>query len=165
MLAFTFPELSGFLAVNHKNKVIRWLIAQRTILRTKAVKEQTRYALRVDISNNRITAMPLPKEALFPSSGASASPMNMSPSPTSAATSTFECGKDLKIVDVVFSSGKEVSSQAADIIFYARGYCDRAIIHMTDGDDQFSVYFEPFLPEVDVFEGHVQFGQRWGAGL
>jgi hypothetical protein len=61
----------------------------------------------------------------------------------------------------VFPDGEKITDQTADIVFSEKGYCDRAIIHMKDGDSQFSIYIEPFLPRVTVYDGYIKFGQRW----
>lgn len=161
MLVFSFPQLSGFLAVNNKNKAVRWMIAQRTMLSTKAVKEQTPYVLRVDISGNRIITMPLPLPGAF-SSGDGMCPLIDTESPDQTARNTFVCGGDLAIAGVVFPDGETINSETADILFSEKGYCDRAIIHMKDGGSRFSIYIEPFLPRVTVYDGYIKFGQRWG---
>lgn len=159
MLVFSFPRLSGFLSVNNKAKAIRWMIAQRTALKIKAVKEQTRYVLRVDISDNRILVMPMPRAL---SSEDEISPAIDANSPSVTARNAFICGGELDIVGVEFPDGESISSQSADIVFYEKGYCDQAIIHMKDGDNCFSIYVEPFLPRITVYDGHIQFGQPWG---
>jgi prepilin-type N-terminal cleavage/methylation domain-containing protein len=162
MLVFSFPQLSGFLAVNNRNKAVRWMISQRTVLSTKAVKEQTPYVLRVDISGNRIVTMSLPLPGAFPSGDAGMCPAFDTASSGQTARNTFVCGGDLAIAGVMFPDGETINAETADIVFSEKGYCDRAIIHMKDGGSRFSIYIEPFLPRVTVYDGYIKFGQRWG---
>ncbi len=158
ILVFSFPQLSGFLTVNNKNKAVRWLIAQRTVLRAKALEEQARYVLRVDINGNRILAMPMPEASLSEATTSQFTDKNLS---AVTAQDEFICSGDLDIVGVAFPDGQPDIFQTADIIFSEKGYCDRAVIHMKDGGTRFSIYFPPFLPRVVVYDGHIKFGQRW----
>lgn len=159
LIVSSLPQLSGFLAANNRNKAVRWMIAQRAALKTKAVKDQIRYVLRVDISGNRIMAMPMSGE---PGSEGAIPPVTDAALAAVKAQKTFVCGGDLDIVDVEFPEVETDASRTADIVFYEKGYCDQAVIHMNDGGDRFSIYIEPFLPRVTVYAGHVKFGQTWG---
>lgn len=158
MLVFSFPRLSGFFSVNNKNQVVRWLIAQRTILKTRAVKEQIPYVLRVDISNDRLQTLPMP--GTNPAGDANIS-TGKKPGSGNAGRQSYTCGNDLDITAVVFPDNDAIVSEAVDIVFFEKGYCQQAIIQMKDGEDRFSVHIEPFLPRVVVYEGYVKFGQLW----
>jgi hypothetical protein len=164
MLVFSFPRLSGFFTINNRNKMIRWLMAQRTVLRTKAVTEQIPYALRVDVDGNRIVPLALLLPSAEPSSPAAGEiPDTVTPSSGRKPLNPFACGGDLDITGVLFPEGEAITDQSVDILFSEKGYCDRAIIHVQDGDDPFSLYIEPFLPRVAVYDGYIRFGQRWEA--
>ena len=158
MLVFSFPQLSGFISVNNKNKAVRWIIVQRNVLKTKTVKEQIPYVFQVDISDNRMLTMPLPgttpgEDKINP--GIEARSFDKKPH------HQFNCSGDLEITGVLFPEGEAAISGTADIVFHEKGYCDRAIIQMKDSGNRFSVYFEPFLPRVTVYDGYIKFGQQW----
>ena len=159
LLVFSFPRLSGFLSINNKNQLVRWVIIQRTVLKTKAIKEQTPFALRVDISEDRMTAMAVSpacqiEETLFPEDETRPDEKKIG--------KPFICKGNLEITGVLFPDGEPVISRAADIVFSEKGFCDRAIIYMKDGGDRFSIYIAPFLPSVSVYDGYISFGEDWG---
>ncbi len=158
MLVFSFPKLSGFLSVDNKNQVIRWLIAQRTILRTSAVREQAPYLLRVNISDNQMSTMPL---AGTVASGDDLFADGNGETASKKIRQKYTCGGDLEIISVVLPDDETILSGTVDIVFFERGYCQQAIIQMKDGDDRFSIHIEPFLPRVVVYEGNIKFGQLW----
>lgn len=158
MLVFSFPKLSGFLSVNNKNQVVRWLIAQRTILKIRAAKEQKPYVLQVDISDNRLLTMPLPGAT---SAGGDGTTNEEDTAPDRSARQKYDCGDDLNIVAVVLPDDEVILSGAVDIIFFEKGYCQQVIIQMKDGDDRFSIYIEPFLPRVAVYDGFIRFEELW----
>lgn len=159
MLVFSFPRLSGFLSVNNKNKLVRWMIIQRTVLKTKAVQEQKPYLLRVDISGDRLQTMARPADGAEPESLFGEE--KTGDTDKNHVDGQFDCSGGLEIVGVVRPDGETVMSGTVDILFSEKGYCDRVIIHMREGNDRFSVYIEPFLPQVDVYAGHIKFGRSW----
>lgn len=158
MLFVSFPKLSGFLTVNNRHQAIRWLIAQRLALGTRSVGEQKPYILRVDIDENRFTAL----SAAGPSPSGS-EPFSTGDQPASAGRSqrTFVCRGGLKISGVSFPEGETLRSGTVEIVFSEKGYCSQAVIYMTDDDQRFSVYVAPFLPRVSVYPDFIQFQRRW----
>jgi hypothetical protein len=158
MLVFSFPKLSGFLSVNNKNQVVRWLIVQRTVLKTRAIKEQKPYILRVDISDNRFQTLPMPGAVSTADQDLTTDEDQVE---NKSARQKYVCSGDLDITAVVLPDDEIILSGAVDIIFSEKGYSQQAIIQMKDGDDRFSIYIEPFLPRVVVYEGHVKFEQLW----
>lgn len=163
MLVFSFPRLSGFFTFNNKNKMIRWLMAQRTVMRTRAVTDQVPYVLRVDVDGNRFIPIALaPPPVEQPSlADAEAIPDTVKPSDRRKPLAPFSCGGSLDITGVLFPEGEAITDQSVDILFSEKGYCERAIIHARNGDDRFSLYLEPFLPGVTVYDGYIRFGQPW----
>ena len=136
--------------------MVRWLIAQRTVLKNRAVKDQRPYILRVDISDNRLTTMPMPGSA---SAGDDMTTSEESRPMDKSARQKYVCSDDLDIIAVVTPDDETILSGAVDILFSEKGYCQQAIVQLKDGDDRFSIYIEPFLPRVVVYDGYVRFDQ------
>ncbi len=149
MMVFAFPRLSGFLHVDNRDQAARWVIAANVRLKNRAVKEQARCVLRVDMSGNRMSVMS--------GSGQDGSDQDASGGQGGLveAGESFVAKEGLEINGVAFSTEEIVSTGTADIVFYEQGYSDRAVIHMTDGDRRFSFYIAPFLSRVRVYDGHV----------
>jgi len=74
-----------------------------------------------------------------------------------AAAGQFKIPGDLTVTGVLFAGRDTVLTGTVDILFHTRGYSDRAVIHMKDGDRRFSFIIEPFLSQVKVVEGHATF--------
>jgi hypothetical protein len=59
-------------------------------------------------------------------------------------------------LDVEYPGKGIVTAGKTPIYFYAKGYSDKALIHIRDTDNTvFSFLIEPFLPVVEVFEERV----------
>ena len=65
---------------------------------------------------------------------------------------------DIRIEDVEYPDFQQVTTGQVQIHFYKKGYSDRVIIHLIDNDDeQRSLWIEPFLQQVKLFEKYVTF--------
>ena len=69
----------------------------------------------------------------------------------------LELAADLKLNDVEYPGQLKIDSGLAEIHFYPKGYSERAMIHMEDGDKVYSFQIEPFLSTVKVHDGDVAF--------
>ena len=74
-----------------------------------------------------------------------------------AEKNAFKLDEDLKVLDVEYPGDQKVESGRADILFFAKGYSDRAIIHMADSDARFSFQIEPFLSNVKLYDAYTGF--------
>lgn len=162
MLFFSFPRFSGFLATDSRDEASRWIIAQGLSLRTRAVKTQQPHMLQVDITGNRLVAMPAPTGDATEMTGtgefASSGAENPGVSQTAdTSTQSYDLSGDMQIMDVTFAGGRTIRTGSHTIRFYEKGYSDRAVIHIQDGDERISYYFAPFLPEVKIFYDYWMF--------
>lgn len=177
MAFFSAPRLTGFFSEDDRGSISRWVITQTASMRVKALQEHQPYVLQVDVSGDAFrTIPPAPPDSL---SGADQdeSPDGVLSSfeETAAATGETEgaasqaapskellLSDDVDIMDVLFPGDVPISSGSVEIRFYGQGYADRALIHFRAGDDRFTLYVAPFLPQVKIFDGYVDFDKEAG---
>ncbi len=143
MFSFALPKMDGFLFSSGTDRVSRWIILNVSNLKSKAVKEQIRYSLNVDIPENSffISIDEMDETAL-----------------EEARKNSFKLGSDVKLIDVVFPFENPDEEKITNVFFYTKGYSDSAIIHVENRDgEKFSFVIEPFLPGVEIKEGIVEF--------
>ncbi len=143
MFSFALPKMDGFLFSSGTDKVSRWVILNVLNLKRKAVKEQIRYSLNVDIPENSffISIDGMDEIAL-----------------AEARENGYKLGDNVKIIDVVFPFESPDEEKITNIFFYTKGYSDNAIIHIENRDgEKFSFVIEPFLPGVEIKEELVEF--------
>lgn len=163
MLFFTFPRLSNFLSSDSRGEVSRWILAKAISLRTRAVETQQPHLMVVNIDANELTAMPEKTENVSdvgPSEGeaweAGEAELNAAEEAASPSA-TYRFSGNMRLIDVAFTESDIVRTGSGTIHFHPKGYSDRAVIHLEDGDKQVSYYFAPFLSEVKIFDGYWMF--------
>jgi prepilin-type N-terminal cleavage/methylation domain-containing protein len=143
LLFFSIPRLKQTVLIDSLKATSRWIIGKVQVLRERAVLDQKRYILHVDIDENRlwITDESMPLEEI-----------------EAASQQAFDLPADLKIREVEFPDREIISAGRADINFYPRGYSDKAMIHLQNDDgEQRSLLIEPFLTKVKIFETYTGF--------
>ena len=158
MLFFTVPRFNTFSQTDDIKGVSRWLITTVSQLKSKAMSDQIPFVLTVDLSNNlfQISAVGTADES---------QPDEKASSEEAAISATeFKLSDHIKITGVLYPGQDPISSGQADIFFYAKGYSDRAIIHIADdNNNRLSFLIEPFLNQVELLSGHLDFQQVLGA--
>jgi len=112
-------------------------------LKQRAAHDQKLYALHVDIDANRlwITNESMSEEEI-----------------ENALLKAFELPDDINVLDVEYPEKEKASSGQADIFFYKKGYSDRALVHISNEDNErFSFLIETFLSKVKLLEDYVSF--------
>ena len=142
MLLVALPRLPDSPLTDQTRKTKRWFIIKVQDLKERAVRDQKTYTLHVGIDSKR----------LWVTSG------DMSDeSKEEAEKNAFKLDEDLKVLDVEYPGDQKVESGRADILFFAKGYSDRAIIHMADSEARFSFQIEPFLSNVKLYDAYTGF--------
>ena len=144
MLFFAAPRFDGS-RVDDINGVSRWIMANVTHLKTRAMEDRNLYALTVELDANAFSiTRETTDEKDFP---------DREPS-----VKTFQLPADIQLLDVEYPLKGVVSTGKTDINFYPKGYSDKAIIHIRDEDNRiFSFIIEPFLPTVGMLEENIRF--------
>jgi len=139
MLLVALPRLPDSPLTDQTRKTKRWVILKVQDLKERAVRDQKTYSLHVGIDSRRlwITSDDMSDE-----------------SKEKAEKKAFKLDEDLKVLDVEYPGDEKIESGRADILFYAKGYSDRAIIHMSDSDARFSFQIEPFLSNVKLYNAY-----------
>jgi prepilin-type N-terminal cleavage/methylation domain-containing protein len=139
MLLVALPRLPDSPLTDQTRKTKRWVILKVQDLKERAVRDQKTYRLHVGIDSRRlwITSDDMSDE-----------------SKEQAEKKAFKLDEDLKVLDVEYPGDEKIESGRADILFYAKGYSDRAIIHMSDSDARFSFQIEPFLSNVKLYNAY-----------
>ena len=141
MFFMILPRVNNDIFIDQTKKTSRWLLTSVRYLKEASTRDQTSYALHVDIDNGRLWT-----------------------SHVSASEEMLEKYKDLslilgegsRILDVELAGERKITSGTVLIQFHAKGYSDHAMIHMTDGDDnELSYKIPPFLPRLKIYEGYV----------
>jgi prepilin-type N-terminal cleavage/methylation domain-containing protein len=145
MFTFALPKMDGFLYVDNRDRVSRWVILKVEQLKNMAVQKQTPHILHVDIKENMfwISVQGMDEEAL-----------------DKARKDGYKLPSDIRLVDIIYPGQSLKDDGRSDVIFYARGYSDHAIIHMqNDDEEKMSFVIEPFLPPVGLKDGFVLFDE------
>ncbi len=144
MLFFAMPKFRDNVLTDQVRKASRWIITQTRHLKQQSIREKKDYILHVDMDADKfwISAPDMEEEAL-----------------EKAENEAYRLSEDMEIIDVEFPTKGKISSGQADIYFYAKGYSDKALIHIQNDDDrQASFLIEPFLPQPKYSEGYLDFG-------
>jgi prepilin-type N-terminal cleavage/methylation domain-containing protein len=143
VMAVAIPRFMSGTLQDPVKKTSRWLIDTARILRSTAIKQQKRFSLVVDLSDNRFWTVDeqMDEETLI-----------------EAKEKSFDLPKDLRIIAVLFPDKERINSGTAEINFYPAGYSDRVLIDMEKDDAlRFSYLFEPLLPRVKLFDRWMTF--------
>lgn len=143
VMAVAIPKFMGGTLQDPVKQVSRWINNTARSLRITAVKQQKRYTLVVDLSDNRFWTVnaDMNEEALM-----------------QAREKAFSLPKSIRIAAVLFPDNERISSGTAEIQFYPAGYSDRVLIDMENDDAQrFSYLVEPLLPRVKFLDKWIAF--------
>jgi hypothetical protein len=70
----------------------------------------------------------------------------------------YELSNDINLLDVEYPDEEKISVGRADIYFYKKGYSDKAIIHISNDDNERrSFLIEPFLSRVRLYNKYIGF--------
>lgn len=142
MLFVAVPNFQHLLT-NDTRKASQWILLQVPKYKSLATTENQVYALHVDMDKQRLwfSNSWMPDE-----------------DQTAAMEQGFQFGDSIRIIDVLYSNEEGFNGGDALICFYPKGYSDRAILHLEEKDgDRLSFLFEPFLNQIDMTEGYVDF--------
>lgn len=144
MLFFAIPRFRQAVESDGGKKAARYIMMQVPLLKNKALREQKRYDLHIDLESNRIwtTNESMSEDALY-----------------EAEENAFEVSPDVRFNDVEFPKTGNINGGVAVIAFYKKGYSDKAIIHIEDEDGEIerSLLIEPFFSNVKLYENYRDF--------
>jgi prepilin-type N-terminal cleavage/methylation domain-containing protein len=144
MFFFAMPRFRDTVFTDQIRKTSRWIITQTRHLRQQSIRDKKDYILHVDMDADKlwISTPDMEAEAL-----------------ERAEDEAFQVSEDVEIMDVEFPGRGKISSGQVEIYFYAKGYSDKALVHMQqDNDRQVSLLIEPFLPQTKYIEDYSDFG-------
>ena len=138
MLVVAIPRLGGGLFTDGSDETARWIIANVRQLKEKSIVDQKVYQLNVSPDVRRLWIT----EAVM----------------TDDAATTIEEGhrlpRGVTIDHVAFSQNERFSSGTIPIVFYPKGYSDKAVIRIRTNDgERLAFFIEPFLPGVRLVRG------------
>ncbi len=144
MLFFTIPRFRRSVVSDGGKKAARQIMMQVPLLKDKAVREQKRYELHIDIESGRVwtTNEAMTEDAL-----------------SKAEENASKAALGVRFIDVEYPQTGKINSGVAVISFYKKGYSDKAIIHIDDEDSEIqrSLLIEPFFSSVKLYETYEEF--------
>ncbi len=143
MLFFVIPRFQVDVLSDDTNKVSRWIMLKVHSLKQKAVREQKLYVLHISLDSNRlwVTSEIMSQEEL-----------------QAAEVNGYELSDNINLLDVEYPDEEKISAGRADIYFYKKGYSDKAIIHISNDDNERrSFLIEPFLSHVRLYDKYIGF--------
>lgn len=143
MLFFAIPRFQVDVLSDNTKKVSRWIMLKVHALKEKAVHEQKLYVLHLSLDSNKlwVTSDIISQEEL-----------------QTAELNGYELPEDIKLLDVEYPDEEKISAGRADIYFYKKGYSDKAIIHISNNDNELlSFLIEPFLSRVRLYNKYIEF--------
>ena len=143
MLFFAVPRFQFDVLSDHSKKTSRWIMLQVQALKEKSVHDQKRYVLHLSLDSNRLWVS---------NDTMSAEELE------DAAAIGYNLPEDIKLLDVEYPGKEKISVGQADIYFYKKGYSDKAIIHITNNDNEvLSFLIEPFLSRARLYNKYLEF--------
>lgn len=144
LLGVAMPRLGASLVSDPTSKVSRWLINNIAALKTEAVRKQKIYILHIDLDRQRLWAV---HEGMEPEAEANAEEKQ-----------AYRLPESVQLHSLLRPGQDPVRSGTTSISFYPKGYSDRALIRLTnDDDDRYTFWVEPFLARVSRLEGYEEF--------
>jgi prepilin-type N-terminal cleavage/methylation domain-containing protein len=136
MLVVAIPRLSGGLFSSGSGEAARWVIANVTHLKEKAVADQKIYLLNVSPDTQQLWI----------------SAADTSEVETAAARNDgYTLPREVRLDQVALSDTEQFSSGTIPIRFFPQGFSDKAVIYMRTRDgDRLAFVIEPFLPGVEL---------------
>lgn len=144
LLGVAMPRLGPALVSDPTSKVSRWLINNIAALKTEAVRKQKQYALRIDLDSQRLWVIHA----------------GMEPEAEAAAEEkqAYQLPESVQLHSLLLPGQDPIHSGTATISFFPKGYSDRALIRLTnDDDDRYTFWVEPFLTQVSRLDGYEEF--------
>jgi prepilin-type N-terminal cleavage/methylation domain-containing protein len=142
MLFFAIPRFQGSVFQDNTKQVSRWIIFKVQTLKEKAIRDQQRYILHINMDSNTLWAT---HDAM------SQEDRQM------AQANGYRLPIDVNLLDVEYPDKKKALGGQADIHFYQKGYSDKAIIHVENShNEQRSFLIEPFLTSVRMYQEYVE---------
>ncbi|MBU0995646.1 MAG: type II secretion system GspH family protein [Proteobacteria bacterium] len=144
MLSVTLPRLQGALFSGGTKQAFRTIILKIKALKENAVIDQRTYTLHVDMDNDTLWMShdAMTEEELL-----------------RERENQVKLSDGLIIVDVEYPGEGLMSQGEVEIGFYKKGYSDTAIIHLSDGGDEYySFFIESFLSGTKLINGYFRFG-------
>lgn len=141
-LVFAVPRLPESPLVDPSGKTARWIILNVRDLKERAVREQKQFTLHVDIDTSQFWVT---HEAMSAEERAQAEQHG------------YRLPAGVQVADVEYPDRSRLLSGQADIVFYRKGYSDRVMLHIADGQERMSFQIEPFLSRVKVYERYAGF--------
>jgi hypothetical protein len=143
MFFFAIPRIQVDILSDNTRKVSRWIMLNVSALKEKAVHDQKRYVLHLSLDSNRLWVT---NEIMSPEEL------------EDAAAIGYNLPEDIKLLDVEYPDKEKILAGRADIYFYKKGYSDKAMIHITNNDNEvLSFLIEPFLSRVRLYNKYIEF--------
>ena len=143
MLFLTLPRFDILSQPDDLKTASRWIMTQVPHLKAKAVSEQKPYVLLVNLDKNAFHV----GQVEAPGAETELSEADDIP-----------LGGGVKLTDVMIPGKGAITSGQVMIYFYKKGYSDKAIIHMKDGDNNVvSLTIEPFMASPVMTNGYIGF--------
>jgi hypothetical protein len=143
MFFFAIPRIPVDVLSHNTRKPSRWIMMNVSALKEKAVHDQKNYVLRLNLDSNRLWV---------------ASEITSEEKLEDAAATGYELPEDIKLLDVEYPDKGKISVGQANIYFYKNGYSDKAIIHITNKDNEvLSFLVEPFLSRARLYNKYLEF--------
>jgi prepilin-type N-terminal cleavage/methylation domain-containing protein len=139
---FAVPRFEGAFILDDAQKSARYLIAKLQAMREEALRTHRLRTLHIDLDSGRLWE----SDELMTAEEREAALARAQPLPGGA-----------RIVAVIFPVQGRVAAGRAEIRFHRAGHSDRALIQVAGGDSRTTFLLEPFLIEVAMLDGWVDF--------
>jgi prepilin-type N-terminal cleavage/methylation domain-containing protein len=138
LLGFAIPAFRGAALMDTPRSTARKIAWAVKKLKHEAITRQEQHTLHLDLDAGRIWATRgLPAED-------KAAPTETEP---------WSLPEGTRIDRILFPAQRRIRSGTVAIGFYAQGFSDRAIVRLTDGnDDRTDILIEAFLPFAQILE-------------
>ncbi len=144
MLFFSLPRFKHPFQPDDTKSVSRWIMLKVKYLKEISANEKKLNILHINLDSNKMWTT---DESM------------MAEELQNAEEKAYRLPEGIRLLDVEFPGGNNISAGTAKINFYKRGYSDSAIIHLENSDTKhFSYIIEPFMPRVSRYDKYIDFG-------
>ncbi|MDJ0783746.1 MAG: prepilin-type N-terminal cleavage/methylation domain-containing protein [Desulfosarcinaceae bacterium] len=144
LVGVAIPRIGASLVSDPTSKVSRWLINNINALKNEAVRKQKAYTLHIDLDRQRLW---MTHEGMAPETEAAAEEKE-----------AFQLPESVQFHSLLLPGQDPIQSGTAALNFSPKGYSDRALIRLTnDDDDRYTFWVEPFLARVARLDGFEEF--------
>jgi len=142
VLSIVLPRVRETVLHDDLQRVINYIANTSRELRNQAARDHADHVLIIDLNGNRLWAC---RTDLSPEEKAD-----------TVMKGSYELPKGVRISDICQPGDGKTTEGEATITFNHQGYAEPTLIHLSEGDREATLYLEPFMEDVALYERYIE---------